>query len=73
MSTAAHIDPELKQWLLDEKRVVRALRKGALTEIARCERAAAKRGWAAEQALAYTKAALADYFDAELAARNVSA
>jgi hypothetical protein len=72
VSTVAHIDPELKQWLLDEKRVVRALRNGALTEMARCERAAAKRGWTADQALSYTKAALADYFDAELKMRKVS-
>lgn len=66
------IDPDLKQWMLDEKRVVRLLRKGALSELERCGRVAARRDWDIERTLAYVKAALTDYFDAEMTARKVS-
>jgi seryl-tRNA synthetase len=66
------IDPDLKHWMLDEKQVVRALRKGAMAELQRCARVAENRNWGIEKTLAYIMAALADYFAAEIAARNVS-
>lgn len=72
MSAASRIDPELKQELLAEARLIRNIRRGVNAELNRISRAVSKRTMSAESAMAYTKQQMADYFSAELGARKVS-
>lgn len=72
MSTASHLDPELKADLLAEARLLRSIRRGVTAELDRVQRVALKRGMSVESAMSYAKQQMADYFSAELGARRVS-